>query len=633
VRPLTPNQTIKTREEGNQWYPLPQDYPDLTDEGQRQARVYSCSRIGTPSDLVESWSLFRQLYLFTTPGASFYTTGLSPSPPAHYEWIHDSARYKLLIIAAPRLSAKSVVIGKELVLLKALAQPYRRTTITLSTDNMVAERFADFMTQFEHNELLVNDFGKMRPPRASAKIWNHSHLMLLNGSVIRGVSVQSRKRGIRSHDIILDDPEYDPEKEGQSTSLLTGLDTLLFKQLIPMGGPDVSVTWIGTLIARKSAIYRACHGEDDRFNQWMRRVYSMISRDADGNTRYLWPQLWNAKALARRKRILGSRIFMAEMMNKPVSDDALVLTLHENFNYYTQEGQAIYRRVADGKSDEGLLVELNRPSWLDSLFILTTCDPAKTEKISSDFSAICTVGIDPENTWWLLDLWLGHKVGGSLLDELFRRGSFWQSRLVGIEDLGLVDSLSQRFQDKVDDAAASGWVPRVWQISYKGKIEKATRIEGVLGHRLARHTILLPRHRMQEPAFVHLANNIRNFTPDLSLIDRDDDLDSLSMVGYCPHGRSRGKHDGRDYDSIEAQIAAGRTTEKYTGLPLLLFINPQTVDPKLIQMVRGRRHHLALVEQALRKHSGPQATRQRLGCAKSLSRGIIRPEGNRHASS
>jgi len=56
----------------NPWYPLPKDYPELTPEGQKQARLAALRRQDTPLEFVAAWDLFRRLYLMTTEPGVFY---------------------------------------------------------------------------------------------------------------------------------------------------------------------------------------------------------------------------------------------------------------------------------------------------------------------------------------------------------------------------------------------------------------------------------------------------------------------------------------------------------------------------------------------------------------------------------
>mgnify|MGYP001383986294 CR=1 FL=1 len=103
--------------ESNPWWPLPHDYDTLCKEGQRAARVNSCTMRRTPEEFVAAWAFFRQTYL--VPPATkegFFYKRFVPSPPAHYQIIEDIARYPRNIHIAPRGSAKCLPAGQRVLL-------------------------------------------------------------------------------------------------------------------------------------------------------------------------------------------------------------------------------------------------------------------------------------------------------------------------------------------------------------------------------------------------------------------------------------------------------------------------------------------------------------------------------------
>lgn len=185
-------------------YPLCRDYAELTLDGQRQARLAVLHRQDTPQHLCEAWDFFRKIYLAGV-GKLFYKNGFEESPDFHFQMVSDLGEYARNAIAAPRGSAKSTVIGLEIPLLLGLTRPHYEMSLGLATDRLVEERFDKLIQQFVENELILQDFGEMKPPRGR-KIWNHHQLSLLNGAVIKGLSVMGRKRGGRPRLFILDDP-------------------------------------------------------------------------------------------------------------------------------------------------------------------------------------------------------------------------------------------------------------------------------------------------------------------------------------------------------------------------------------------------------------------------------------------
>jgi hypothetical protein len=196
---------FEERRKINPYFPLPADYGDLSPDGQRRARLTTLRRQDTPFDFVAAWDLYRRIYLGQSKESVFYKKGFQESPDFHYTMVHDLATYGRNAQAAPRGSAKSTVIAVEATSMLVLTRDNYDITLGLSTDKQVEERFDQVMTVIETNELILEDFGLMKPKRGQA-IWNRHHLHLLNGSVLKGLSVMGRKRGGRPRLFVLDDP-------------------------------------------------------------------------------------------------------------------------------------------------------------------------------------------------------------------------------------------------------------------------------------------------------------------------------------------------------------------------------------------------------------------------------------------
>jgi len=246
-------------------WPLPRDYGELSADAQKQARLAVLHNQSTPYDLVVAWDFFRRCYL-AGAGKLFYKNSFEESPDFHYEMIYDLGQYGRNAEGAPRGSAKSTVVALEAPLLLALTRPHYEMTIGLATDRLVEERFDKLMQQFVENELILQDFGEMKPPRGW-KIWNHHQLSLMNGAIIKGLSVMGKKRGGRPRIFFLDDPENDPDSDSQAAAqaVIEKFEMIMFRQIIPMLESGSSIFWTGTLINRRSFLYHAVSSDDPRF--------------------------------------------------------------------------------------------------------------------------------------------------------------------------------------------------------------------------------------------------------------------------------------------------------------------------------------------------------------------------------
>ena len=73
-------------------WPLPEDYEELSLDGQKQARLAVLHNQSTPFDLVVAWDFFRRCYL-AGAGKLFYKNGFEESSDFHYEMIFDLGQY------------------------------------------------------------------------------------------------------------------------------------------------------------------------------------------------------------------------------------------------------------------------------------------------------------------------------------------------------------------------------------------------------------------------------------------------------------------------------------------------------------------------------------------------------------
>ncbi len=125
---------IQSREDGNPNYPLPADYDDLTEDGQRMARVNACRQWLIPEEnletrgnnLVASVWWFDRYYLWPDDEADFnplfYDDTPLETPDFHWVLLRQWASYRLTAAVAPRGSAKSYLNCKDM-LLRLITRP------------------------------------------------------------------------------------------------------------------------------------------------------------------------------------------------------------------------------------------------------------------------------------------------------------------------------------------------------------------------------------------------------------------------------------------------------------------------------------------------------------------------------
>lgn len=584
-------------------WPLPQDYEELSLAGKKQARLAVLHNQSTAFDFVVAWDFFRRCYLGGA-GKLFYKNGFQESPDFHYDMVSDLWTHGRNAQAAPRGSAKSTVIGIEAPLLLSLTRPHYEMSLGLATDRLVEERFDKLIQQFTENELIIQDFGEMKPPRGR-KIWNHHHLSLMNGAIIKGLSVMGKKRGGRPRLFILDDPENDPDSDSQAAAqtLVEKFEMIMFRQVIPMLESGSCIFWVGTLINRRSFLYHAVRGDDPRFDFWNRKVLQAIAYDKDDPEKIhiLWPEKWPQDVLEARRDEIGPSAFASEYCNEPVSAQDRILVIDPRKNEYTVEGEFDWENPLAHKGKikwqerlmepgERVYKEYEKPynELVTPMYRILLFDYGQGLSQYNDYSCIAILGFDTTNTLWILDMWLGRAKDATLLRMIYEKGLAWRPRVLGIEAVSIQMSFAEAVKEYIDDMESkmdTPWRARVFPITYPAKVTKAQRIQG-LEWRFRPGKIKYPAHLAGKWPFDQLYQQTEDFTPDLALLPKDDAIDTISMSQYVV--KNRGGKFVREKKTPSLLERIRRNLPVVRGTPLLSGVPSQQITEEMIDLLSKR---------------------------------------------
>lgn len=607
------------RDPSNPYWPLPLDYGGLTADGKKQARLATLRRQNTPEDLVAAWFLFRNIYLRGSEKTRFYKDGHIPSPEFHSDMVYDLGQFSLNAWAAPRGSAKSTVITLEIPMLIALTRPYFDISLFFATDKLKQPRFDTLMSQFTENELILGDFGTLKPKRGAAT-WNHEYLQLLNGSSISGGSVMGRMRGGRPRLLILDDPENDPDSDSETSRMqvIEKFEVILFKKMIPMLKPGTQMFWIGTLIDRKAFLYRAVAGDDPRFDYWNRKILRAIAYEKGDRSKYhlLWPAMWSKEFLDAQAERIGASAFASEYMNEPISAQDRILLIDPRKNEYTVEGEFDWdnplantnktcwqERIFTDDCDKRTYEEMEMPfhELVRPMFKILLFDYACGLTRNSDYSCIAVCGFDKLGTMWPLHIWLGREREDTLMRLIYEKGLAWQVRILGIEAISIQKSFVEALQEYMseqEEVRGDQWRGRVFPITYPAKESKAQRI-GSLEWRFNSGRIKYPAHLREEWPYNQLYAQTNDFTMDLALLQHDDVVDTLGMSKHIiktrggKFKRERGRPDLKERILKNIPIAP--------GIPLLSGIPINKVDDEIVNILSHRARERRIDNPRLRR--------------------------------
>lgn len=572
--------------------PLPDDYPKMSADEQRAARLNAFAVQQTPQDVVLAWMLFHNWHMGKQRKRDL------PSPPLHYQWIYSCAKWARNMVAAPRSFAKSTIIGKEWPLFLACTRPGTEILIVVSTDKHARRRGQWFLWQLKKNERINEDFGDLKgQPVSEQRMWTYHEIDLTNGSKLVVTSLKSVQLGSRPDVIIMDDPEPDPEKVKNWERIVSEIISLVFDVFLPMLDAGTAMIWIGTLLHRRSALYWAMTSNNKRLKFWHRILSAIVDR----NSVPQWREKFPAPIIAQLKLELGDK-FWAQYMNEPRSDEACTLELHASRNVYyvkTRDDAFITDPCASGAeavyytSKDNSATEYS-DSWVETrttlgqlargMYRFLTVDYAEGTQDQHDFSAIHVLGEDALDCIWSLDLWAGKETLDPLCNKVFEMAYKWKAKLIAIESVGCYKALYEyALRQRAEMERKYGWIPRITQVKYPAHLSKTARIAG-LEWRFKAAKVRLPDY--ETAAYRMLRYQVQNFTMDEAGLRNDDCVDTLAMQSVVLRPRVKNAtKEGQEKArlSLAQRLVAGELFDKATGVPYASGLTQDEIPYKAIR--------------------------------------------------
>jgi phage terminase large subunit-like protein len=585
----------KISQSDNPWYPLPADYPSLSEDGQKQARVnatrqWLCThstRQEHANAYVASLRFFDSYYLWPDHDPSvefdpgFYDDDPLPSPVMHYDIARQWGTNRLCITIAPRGSAKSFLIRKSMMM--ELASKPRRSIIyaTSSNDNTMMCGNA-LKVQFDNNERINDDFAiltdydNLKPARGE-RPWGAGHFELRTGSWLRCISAESKQRGGRPQLYVLDDPEYDPKASTSMEIIRDYMQVLVFKVVLPMVmRRGTGCRWLATFVSKRHYAWHAMSVDnharsiDSRFDNWDRMIIRSEYEDKDGNIQSCWPEMWPAtieqkKELAAKyddqsylqsvsleeiKEQIGLANYLSEYMARPGDGDEVYFPeLREEDHGYVITGtdedpwsdQA--RILWHHRNEEGEFVRKNQtlPDFLRQSRMFMTVDTSYTSGPDSDSKVCCVMAINADNDLFVLDMWAAKATQQTLITEVMAMAEKWKCPSIHVEaikeGITVYNDLTSIVSTRDRQYAGMGFLPRIAKFN-PGFQEKVAKISSLL-RRFELAKIKFPlTSRMRKP-WSTLFNQIAEFNPEApdGGLQHDDEIDSVAMSMFVIRGR------------------------------------------------------------------------------------------------
>jgi len=241
----------------------------------------------------------------------------------HLEMLETRGK-SLMASADPREHGKSALCSFGYPIHQACYQLRHYMILISDTEELAGEFIQWIKLEFEENPRIRQDFGDL----VTSGYWTDTDIIVGGKTRIRGVGHGQRIRGTkfmqyRSDYIGVDDYENDINVKNKKL-VKEGLKWLLSAAY---GSLDRNGTMmmVGTILARVSVLGLLIKHIQDKAEEFVQKygvrsmravVHSIITPEGEP----LWPESFTMEEIDKIRMIVGSSVFAADYMNKPIDD-------------------------------------------------------------------------------------------------------------------------------------------------------------------------------------------------------------------------------------------------------------------------------------------------------------------------
>ncbi len=425
------------------------------------------------------------------------------------DFVQDNVDKKKLLILLPRGSLKSSIITVGYTLWRICKNPNERVLIANATYPMAVSFLKQIKDHLSKNETLKDIYGDLTQ---DAEGWRENLITLagnMDGTGYRGKEPTVSAYGMESNLVgshftfgIMDDMV---NRDNINTREQLEKPINFFKDALDLIDPingRKQILVIGTTW-HLSDLYSWIEDEESGVGQDFAILKLPAYEGEWGKGKLLFPTRLGWKQLEELKRSQGSSHFNAQYLLNPVPrEDAL---FKFDFKYYEETDLT------------GL--DLNK-------FI--AIDPALSDKKSADYSAMVCVGVDKNNTWYILDIWRDKVNPSRLIDQVFYWDEKWKPITIGMETVAFQKILQFSINDEMKKR--NRFIP-IKELTHHDK-SKDERIRG-LEPRYETGTVF---HNKAIKETMDLEDELRRF-PRGKNDDLIDALASILEISYPPRKR------------------------------------------------------------------------------------------------
>lgn len=289
----------------------------------------------------------------------------------------------------------------------------------MATQRLASKRLKEIEDEWMNNELLSmnlvriveqsqNGFEVIVRNEVGEEMWVRFEAYG-KGAAIRGLNVHDCRPSI----VLIDDPQ--DLEDAKSDTVQEG-DWEWFLSDVLFLGKKTRIFLIGNNLGEKCLIERVIDNQKDLKFTGVR----IPILDIEGNS--VWPERWSTEEIEAEReafrRIGNLDVWEREKMCIAISPESQLFK-KEYFKYY--------------KPEELQTKDMN---------IFTTVDLAISQKETADYTVVCTIGVNSENHWFVLDIKYGRFDPTQTIDAVFEAVTRYRPVYVGMEKVAYQAALS-----------------------------------------------------------------------------------------------------------------------------------------------------------------------------------------------
>jgi predicted phage terminase large subunit-like protein len=405
----------------------------------------------------------------------------------------DKKSPRLMIFMPPR-TGKSLIASQYFPLFALANFPWLEIIAT-SYALTLPLGFSKKIRAFIRSEESFNNIFpalKLDPDTTGAEHW-----LTTKGGGFRAAGVGGPITGTGGHILIIDDPVKnweEAESESQRETVWNWYTSTLYTRQAPGAGILVIQTrWHDDDLSGR-LLELEKQGLGDGFEVISFPAIAVEDERFRKKGEALHPERYDVEALRRIEKTVGTRVWNALYQQNPTPDDG---------EYFKRGHFRYYDKVPP----------------LHTLRIYAGWDLAITSKEENDPSCGVIVGVDADDYWYILELYLGRWEADALIDQICTSLEVWRPQSTWIErekiTLALGPSLEREIERRRLTASHIQDVPP----GRRDKMARARAAQALMG----RHRILFPRDADWTPT---MQGELLRFPNG----KHDDQVDALALV-------------------------------------------------------------------------------------------------------